>query len=404
MPEFLSADLALKSAPRAWQTGALLAWEAASGRGIVEVVTGAGKTVFALLCIQHLARTNRADRVVVVVPTTALLDQWYVALREEMSISEDAIGLWSGAGHPDTPKAINVMVVNTARRTLAMVCQDTRTFLIVDECHRVASTQNAAILAPTFSATLGMSATPERSYDDLLERVLVPALGDIVYRYTVDEALADGVLANYDLVNVRLAMLPREQQAYDNLSRKLARAHHSPHTSPETIEALLRKRARVSTRARMRVPAAVKIVNQNRGARAVVFHESVEDAEAIVAQLGQHGHGATIYHSRIAGPLRRDNLRLFRKGAFDVLVSCRALDEGVNIPEAQVAVIASASASSRQRVQRLGRVLRPSVGKTHATVYTLYATSVEERRLLEEAKALRSATSVSWRKVTQRDG
>jgi superfamily II DNA or RNA helicase len=97
--------------------------------------------------------------------------------------------------------------------------------------------------------------------------------------------------------------------------------------------------------------------------------------------------------------MRRDNLRLFRRGQFDVLVTCRALDEGINIPEVQAAVIASATASSRQRVQRLGRVLRPAPAKSHASIFTLYTTEAEERRLIAEAERLKSANSVTWQQM-----
>lgn len=83
---------------------------------------------------------------------------------------------------------------------------------------------------------------------------------------------------------------------------------------------------------------------------------------------------------------------------FDVLVSCRALDEGTNVPETVVAVIASSTSSQRQRIQRLGRVLRPSDGKTVASVYTLYTTDTEEKRLREEEALLEGVATVQWYK------
>jgi superfamily II DNA or RNA helicase len=93
-------------------------------------------------------------------------------------------------------------------------------------------------------------------------------------------------------------------------------------------------------------------------------------------------------------------LRLFRRGAFDVLVTCRALDEGTNVPETRVAIIASSTASTRQRIQRLGRVLRPAQGKLLATIYTVYATEIEKDRLAREAMTLTGAEAVSWQKAT----
>ncbi|MBO0800202.1 MAG: hypothetical protein J2P31_15385, partial [Blastocatellia bacterium] len=143
-------------------------------------------------------------------------------------------------------------------------------------------------------------------------------------------------------------------------------------------------------------PTAVHLAERHRGARQLVFHESIESAEAILSLLKARGHSATIYHSRLGPHMRRENLRLFRRGVFDTLVTCRALDEGVNIPEVQVAIIAAATASDRQRIQRLGRVLRPSPGKPRAQVYTIFATDAEERRLREESSRLDGVAEVNW--------
>jgi superfamily II DNA or RNA helicase len=132
----------------------------------------------------------------------------------------------------------------------------------------------------------------------------------------------------------------------------------------------------------------------------MVFHESIDHANQIAEILVAQGHSVAAYHSRISDNVRRENLRLFRRGVIDVLVTCRALDEGANMPETVVAVVAAASASTRQRIQRLGRVLRPAPGKEYAIVYTLYATQIEEKRLLEEANALEGVASVHWKKMS----
>ena len=84
------------------------------------------------------------------------------------------------------------------------------------------------------------------------------------------------------------------------------------------------------------------------------------------------------------------------RGIFDVLISCRALDEGMNVPETRVAVIASSTASQRQRIQRFGRVLRPAEGKDGAIIYTLFATKQERNRLQKEATEFEGIAQVTW--------
>ena len=116
-------------------------------------------------------------RFVVVVPTLALLDQWYVSLREDLRVPDDEIALFSGEGRSEDFRFVNLMVINTARTYASKVSEDYETMLIVDECHRAASQANALALKGNHRATLGLSATPEREYDDLFNAVLVPALG-----------------------------------------------------------------------------------------------------------------------------------------------------------------------------------------------------------------------------------
>jgi superfamily II DNA or RNA helicase len=392
--------LRVRLEPREWQRRALLAWIEAGYRGVVEVVTGGGKTVFAELCASRVPERPEL-RFVVVVPTQALVDQWFVSLQDEVGLRTDQIGTWSGEGRPDNAPLFNLMVINTARWAAPSLAARFPTMLIVDECHRAGSPTNAQALTGAHVATLGMSATPWREYDDAFDEIVSPALGPVVFSYGVDDARADGIVSPFDLINVGVQMLPDESKEYENLTARIRRAHHHADEAEgdERIKALLLRRGRVSARAAMRVPVTVKLVDRHRGARTLVFHEEVAPAERIYRRLLERGHSATIYHSKIAESVRRDNLRLFRQGVFDVLVSCRALDEGVNIPEAQVAIIAAASASERQRIQRLGRVLRPAPEKEAAVIYTLYATEVEERRLASEAATLESAESVTWQRV-----
>ncbi len=388
--------------PRRWQREALDAWLCCGRRGIIEVVTGGGKTFLAILCIRSLLEELPNLKVIIAVPTQALLDQWYVTLKEDGGFAEEQIGLWSGLGTGSIERQVHVMVFNTARWAAGKILARGAAALIVDECHRVGSAANSLILSGDYTATLGMSATPEGEYDARYEEVLRPWLGPILYRYGLQEATADGVLVPFEIINVEVPLLDHERQQYSTLTRQLARLQTTKglaNQKEERQKILLRKRARVAGLAEMRIPVTAKIVESYKGTRTLVFHESIDHADRILAHLKARGHSATIYHSGLSPSLRRDNLRLFRTGVFDVLVTCRALDEGINIPEVRLAVVSSATASNRQRVQRLGRVLRPAPGKGHAIVYTIFATRPERERLALEASRLAGVLTVSWRKA-----
>ena len=167
----------------------------------------------------------------------------------------------------------------------------------------------------------------------------------------------------------------------------------------DRVKRLLIRRAAVVNRFTYRVPVAVRIVDRNPGVRSIVFHERVPDAERIAQLLIEREHNVTLYHAGINPQVRREHLRRFRAGIYDVLVCCRALDEGTNVPETSLAVVASGTASRRQRIQRLGRILRPARGKAQAEVYTLFATVEERDRLLDESQQLSDIASVRWMRM-----
>lgn len=386
-------DWGLRYSPRDWQQTAFQKWKVEQ-RGIVEVVTGGGKTVFAEMCLLDFISQEQHGQVLVIVPTISLLDQWWLALQEELGVAAEDIGLLSGQERPKEDEKIIIAVINTARRFSAAFSKDRRVFLIVDECHRAGSIENAKALNGSFVATLGLSATPEREYDTGFDELISPKLGPIIYEYNYKDAANDGVISPFALTNVRVALLVDEEQKYRRLSRSIAVCRKAG--DEERLKKLLQRRAATAGNATMRIPVAVKIVEAHRGERAVVFHERIEAANRILEVLRKRGHRATVYHAEIGPNVRRDNLRLFRRGLFDVLVCCRALDEGINVPEASVAVIASSTASTRQRIQRLGRILRKAKGKESATVYTIYATEEEERRLRKEEQELAGVTNIGW--------
>ena len=193
--------------------------------------------------------------------------------------------------------------------------------------------------------------------------------------------------------------LDTERRDYDKLSQLVARhlrQHPEIKTEDDRLKRLLLQRAAVSAKAAMRVPVTVKLVERHTGARTIVFHERIDAANAILRLLHERGVSAAVYHTRIGESVRRENLRLFRRGLFECLVTCRALDEGTNVPETSVAIIASSTSSTRQRIQRLGRVLRPARGKQEALIYTLYATETEESRLRTEATKMEDVSKVQW--------
>lgn len=376
--------------PRAWQIEAMRRWVAADHRGIISVVTGGGKTVFALSCVAEL----RPDTTLVVVPTAALLDQWWEEAAFYFSISLEEIHIVRGGGRLKTG-SINLAVINTASE-LPTTGRWGKLFLIVDECHKAASDSFRKVLNLETSASLGLSATPERPYDDGLQDVLIPALGPVIFTYDYAAGLADGVIVPFTLNNVVFELEEDRQAEYDKLSKAIARSMQQEGPEGQRTIALMLKRARVLNLSLNRVRITLKLVAMNRSKRTLIFHEDIQACEIIASVLEQAGVPNGIYHSRMPVKARAEALRNYRSGRSEVLVTCRALDEGFNVPETQLGIIAASTATRRQRIQRLGRIVRPAPDKETANIYTLVATGPEIQRLKEEEHTLEGVASIRW--------
>jgi superfamily II DNA or RNA helicase len=387
--------------PRRWQQEALSAWQIGY-RGVVSVVTGAGKTVLALLAYGLSVQENADLRLVVVVPTLALLDQWAVVLETDGGFASSEVALFSGETRGSNPSRANILVINTARTAAPLFDDNVPTLLVVDECHRAGSPENARALQIPSMSTLGLSATPVREFDDGFARYVEPALGPIIYEYDYASARADGVISPFELQNFGFALSPNEQSQYERLTRQLASRFAKVGdnaTDDPIVKRILLRRAAVSVSSPRRTAAAVAVA-ERMPKPMLVFHERVASAEAIAKLLDQRGHRVATYHSRLGPAIRRRNLELFKLGQVDVLVTCRALDEGLNVPSANSAVVAASTRSTRQRIQRLGRVLRRAPEKSFATVATLYATDVERTFLQTEAARVADVAAVKWYEVS----
>lgn len=386
---------------RDWQERALRAWKE-QRRGVVSVVTGAGKTRFALEAMSsHCDRASAPGVVLVVVPTVALVDQWHLEIAEYFDCDLDSVCRHSGSARPRDcgSSRFHLATINTARHVTEDLTSDGRSWmLVVDECHRAGSPENRRALVGRWKSTVGLSATPRREYDDFFEAHVEPALGSVIAEYSYLDALRDGVLTPFELVNVHVPMTDHEDDQIRQLNQQIARLANDP-TDAERLRRVLRRRATVSQSVQLRVPVAIRLAVERAGNGTLVFHESIVGAERIRSGMAGQGLRVRSYHSNLSDPARLLNLRLFRSRQIDALVTCRALDEGFDVPTASVGIIAASTSSNRQRIQRLGRTLRKAEGKKLSTVYTLYCLETERSRLEREEKLLQGVASVRWQEV-----
>lgn len=413
-----------------WQKSCLSAWEANQFRGIVNVITGAGKTMLAIAAIERLIQNaDTRLNVKIVVPKTFLMYQWHTVLREELNIPRESIGFYSGAFKSLPNKMIMVYVINSARDVLARhivenIGQGETVFLIADECHHYGSDSNARIFsyssyipADASVYTLGLSATPWcKNYHE----VLVPALGDEIYRFGFLDALNADIISKFSLFNISVSFSHEERHTYDELSGQLSYAlfqlleiypnlrskkSRSFFTALEDVisgpngEAsdlaksvlfLTTQRKEVVHQAKYRIDCVIELIRRiPKSAKIIIFGERIETAEEINRRLHiMYPNEAGLYHSKTPKDLGVHTLRQFKDGDIRILVSCKTLDEGLNVTEADVGIVVSSTGSRRQRIQRLGRVLRKKQNGHKACFYYLFVgdTTEEEEQLNDTAK------------------
>ncbi len=362
---------------RDYQREALEAWMREK-RGIVVLPTGAGKTLVAIAAIAKLARPT-----LIVVPTLELMDQWEESVKEHLGISP---GRYGGG-----EKSIGCVTIATYDSAYINAEQlgDKFELLVFDEVHHLPSPGYRQIaelcVAPW---RMGLTATPER--EDGLHEMLPYLVGPVVYRRYVRE-LAGKWLAEFDVVRVYALMSESEREEYAKLTevyksflRKRGLRMRSPRDfeklaalsvrDAEAREALLAwyRARRIALHASMKLDVLKDLLAKHRGDKVLIFAEHSDVVRAISSRF-------LIPEVTYKTPEeeRRAVLAAFREGRVRALATSRVLEEGVDVPDANVAVILSGTGSRREFVQRLGRILRPRQGK-RALLYEVVTSGTRE--------------------------
>jgi superfamily II DNA or RNA helicase len=375
---------------REWQKNALNFWSDSGKNGIVSVVTGGGKSIFACLCIEQIMQDDPDVQVLIVVPTITLQDQWLINLTEIFSIGPSDVSIWRSSKKPE--RRFNVCVINSLKNFTRF----DQFFLVADECHRYGSDSFYTNLNGGWKYTLGLSATPDREYDDYLNTRLLTIFKRVIFSYSYKDAQRDGVINDFDLFNVFSSLLPSEESEYEELTRKIGVA--SRMENEEVVKLLKIKRNRVVIQSKNRLINSLPLLRECSGKQTIVFFETVKFAREFYEILKSINLPSVIYHSKQSNSARYQSLRLFRDGYYGVLIACRALDEGLDIPNIECAIIVSSSATKRQRIQRIGRSLRMYKDKGRSRIYTLYSSSHERDRLIQEIAELPMDVKVNWLK------
>jgi superfamily II DNA or RNA helicase len=362
---------------RAEQREALDAWVQGGCRGQVIMPTGTGKTEVAFAA---MARTQVAT--LIVAPVRDLMYQWHRRILAAFGYDAGLVG--------DTTYNIRPVTVTTYDSAYLHMDKMGAGFglLIFDEEHHLPGRcRREAALLSAAPMRLGLTATPERS--DGLHVDLDRLVGPVAYRMPFREAKGS-TLADFDVVRIPVALTDREQATYDQCSRlvrhflasrrkempgytwqDLCKESGKDPQARQAQKAYYLKQS-IEDRAAEKLRVLEDIFRLHFGQQILVFAGS----NAMAIEVSRRFLVPTIL-SHTAKRERRGILDGFAQGQFTVLVANRVLDEGVDVPEAKVAVVIGGQGSTRQATQRLGRVLRRS-GRARATLYEVVCEDTKE--------------------------
>jgi superfamily II DNA or RNA helicase len=366
---------------RDYQKDALDAWMQAGKRGTVVLPTGAGKTIVAVGAIGKLQTPS-----LVIVPTLDLMEQWRRVLAAEFEIEVGAYG-----GGENVLKPLTVSTYDSAYLRAAEL--GNRFGLVVfDEVHHLPAQGYRHIAEMLLArARLGLTATYER--EDGLHSELNRLVGGKVYELTVQD-LAEEHLSGYDVAHRFVDLMPDEAEEYARMygtfADYLARRNIPMRTQrdfsrfimrsawdPEARKALLarNKALDVALNSYAKIEALKELLLDHPSDRTIIFTQH----NKLVYRIARQFLIPAITHTTSKFE-RAEILDNFRTGAYRLIVTSKVLDEGVDVPDATHAIILSGTGSSREFIQRLGRVLRKREGK-HARLTEIVTRNTTETQI-----------------------
>ena len=395
---------------REYQQEAVDAWFANRKRGLFQMATGTGKTYTAIGALDRLLQNRTTPMLTVIsVPYTHLARQWEESLAEWGYTSVTHVyGTANRTWKQDLSRRIDDLSIGVREQEITITTHTSmsteyfrgaisdaacETLLIADEVHGLGSGERRKGLTDSYDFRLGLSATPERQYDESGTKFLLDFFDGVVYEYPLEDAIPE-YLVPYNYYPLIVELTEDELDAYRGLSRKLATEFSKDDPDKELIERLLLKRARMVKSAENKLPTLRRILRglpEHERDHLLVYTnpQQFESVQDVLHEVGLVQHQFTAEEDQDA---RETLLEGFAEGRYDALVAMKCLDEGVDVPSTERAILMSNSNNKMQFVQRRGRVLRRAdeLGKDHADIYDIIVVPSEnpDRQLINSEKKL----------------
>ncbi|MDF5725581.1 MAG: DNA phosphorothioation system restriction enzyme [Rhizonema sp. PD37] len=392
---------------RPYQQQAVNNWFANNGRGTLKMATGSGKTITALSVVCELYKQIDLQMLLVVCPYRHLVTQWArecekfnlqpILAFENLRTWQNQLSTQLYNVHSGSQSFLTVIVSNSTLIGDGFQSQlkyfPEKTLIIGDEAHNLGSPKLEESLPRRIGLRLALSATPERYFDEDGTRSLLDYFGPVLQpEFTLKDAITQGALVHYLYHPIPVELTESESLAYAKLTQKIGRAllfrgrenaGLASLEDNEDLKPLLMQRARLIGAAENKLKALRELMSTRRETTHTLFYcsdgspevgqrSNLHQLKAVAKTLGvELGYKISTYTAQTSLQEREVLRRQFESGELQGLVAIRCLDEGVDIPAIQTAVILASSANPRQFIQRRGRVLRPHPGKDRATIFDM---------------------------------
>ena len=407
------------SGPRDYQIKAYQEWVENDKKGLFAMATGTGKTITSLNCVLQEYHLTKVYRFIVLVPTISLASQWENEIANKFNFKEVTVCSSKNKGWEEDLARYrrnlsldiecNFSIITTYASFRSdrfqsnishLVALDSENLIVIaDECHTMGSKSLLKVLPHAINKRIGLSATPERQYDNVGQQELCKYFDSYepyyTYSFNMKEAIDKGVLCKYYYYPILVDLEDDELEEYLKITRKLLKFIDSEtgrYKDDPYVNNLLIKRKNVIHKAKRKSSCLLDIVDEiepDNFRYAFIYVPEGYEANYDEIDLEPHNqkddeklisHFTKILYDQYGFRLRKftggtaDRNQIidqFAKGKLDALLAMKCLDEGVDVPQTKYAIFCSSTGNPRQYIQRRGRVLRNHGGKEHAYIYDM---------------------------------
>ena len=371
---------------RSYQIEAINNFKKNNWKGILEMATGTGKTITSLLIADEYKKKDGRIFLIILVPFTHLAEQWvencenmgfYNVLKCYESKKKWIYNLESRVRDFNIKVSDIEVVISTYKTASVFEFSElllgikSNSFIICDECHYLGSKSFRNDRLDFIEGRLGLSATPDRWWDEEGTNFLKKYFEEIVYEYDIEKAISNGVLTEYKYNPIPVDLTESEVESYKKLTKKLIALLNSKDKPKDEIEEINRKRSKILSKAENKKYMLYSIFRRKKIEE--VFHTLIYCASGeineIVMNLSKIGYKVHKFDSTVILKDRKKILKLFSLKKIQILVAIKCLDEGVDIPSTKVAYFLASTSNPREFIQRRGRILRKAEGKNLAQIH-----------------------------------